>query len=80
VHSSSLLLWIAREERFVTRVLSCRSKREKKSRRRLQKTSHGEAGIRQGVQPDLQARGWLMGAAGGRSAASAGGKGELGDR
>jgi hypothetical protein len=29
-------LWIAREERFVTRVFSCRSKREK-SRRRLQK-------------------------------------------
>jgi hypothetical protein len=33
-----------------------------------------------GAQPDLQACAWLMGAAGGRSVVSAGGKGELGDR
>ncbi len=53
--------------------------RERK-RRRLKKPPMKKPHICLGAQPDLQACAWLMGAAGGRSVVSAGGKGELGDR
>jgi len=78
VHSSSILLWIIREEIFVSRGFCCHNKRKKKEE--AQKTTHEEAYICLGAQPDLQACAWLMGAAGGRSVVNAGGKGELGDR
>jgi hypothetical protein len=77
VHTS-ILLWIIREEIFVSRGFCCHNKRKKKEE--VQKTTHEEAYICLGAQPDLQACAWLMGAAGGRSVVGAGGKGELGDR
>ncbi len=62
----------------MTRGFCCHSKR--KNKEEAQKTSHGEADICPGAQPDLQACAWLMGAAGWRSVVSAGGNGELADR